>query len=312
MNHIFITGASGCVGHYVTEQLLAADGWHLHLLLRPNSRLKWDPTSHSNVTVHVGNMDSIDALSDVIFSMDYIMHIFTDWSDSEYATLLNVTKTHALFNMVNPERIKRIVYFSTASILGPGNTPIPEAGRYGPGYVRSKYNGYRLLQDHPMRDKIITLFPTLVFGGDNHHPYSHISAGIMPNRHYLKMLRFIYIDSAFHFIHSFDIAQCAIATLTMEHPNSQYVLGNRWLSGRDAIKRLCQFFKIPVYFSIKVPIPMVFLLAKLLRITIAPWETYCLRHPHFRYNVVDPSTFGLTPKFPTLETLLEDIAATHG
>lgn len=307
MKKIFITGSSGCVGHYVTEQLLNAGGWEMHLLLRQNSVLKWDPAQYSNVIIHIGNMDAIEVLEPVIKEMEYIIHIFTDWSNSDYATLLNVTKTHALFAMTNPDKLKRIVYFSTASILGPGNRPIPEAGQYGPGYVRSKYFGHLKLLDHPVKDKIITLFPTLVFGGDSTHPFSHISSGIVPNIRYLKILRFFYIDSRFHFLHSYDIAQCAIHFLTSDAKETQYVLGNPVMSGKDVIRRLCRFFKVRPYFRIKVPTSIVFFVAKRLRITIAPWETYCIQHPYFEYSVVTPASFGLTTQFPTLESALKDI-----
>ncbi|NDC82831.1 NAD(P)-dependent oxidoreductase [bacterium] len=308
MKHIFITGASGCVGHYVTEQLLNAnDDWHLHLLLRSTSNLKWIPESYPNVTVHFGNMDSIERLADVLHQMDYVMHIFTDWSNSEYATLLNVTKTHQLFSLLDPDRIQRIIYFSTASILGPGNQPIPQAGLYGPGYVRSKYYGFLKLTEHPLKSKIVTLFPTLVFGGDRSHPYSHISSGILPNIRYLNILRFMYLDARFHFMHSSDIAQCAIHLLTAVNVKSQYVLGNSVMTGKDTIRELCEFFKIPVLFSIKVPVSVVFFVAKLLRITIAPWEKYCLENPYFQYDVVAPSDFGLTTRFPNLRSVLRNL-----
>jgi nucleoside-diphosphate-sugar epimerase len=307
MKKVFITGSSGCVGHYVTEQLLQDGGWEIHLLLRANSVLKWDPAEHPNVIIHIGNMDAIEQLEPVIREMEYIIHIFTDWSNSDYATLLNVTKTHALFSMATPDKLKRIVYFSTASILGPGNRPIPEAGQYGPGYVRSKYFGFLKLADHPFKDKIITVFPTLVFGGDHAHPFSHISAGIVPNLRYLKILRFFYLDARFHFLHSHDIAQCAIHLLTAETTERRFVLGNPVMSGKDVIRRLCIFFKVRPYFRVKVPAAMVFFLAKLFRITIAPWETYCIEHPYFEYTVVTPDSFGLSTRFPTLESALQDI-----
>jgi nucleoside-diphosphate-sugar epimerase len=307
MKKVFITGASGCVGHYVTEQLLAEGGWELHLLLRENSTLRWDTTAFPNVHRHIGNMETIEDLEPVIRDMNYIIHIFTDWSNSDYATLLNVTKTHTLFKLTDPDKLERIIYFSTASILGTDNKAIPEAGQYGPGYVRSKYFGYLKLPESPVYDKIITVFPTLVFGGDRTHPYSHISAGIMPNLNYLKLLRFIYIDARFHFLHSHDIAQCAIALLTTDSPKKEYALGVPVMSGKDAIARLCRFFKVPVYFQVKIPKSLVFSICKLLRITIAPWERYCIENPYFEYTVTTPADLGKTTRFPTLESVLTNL-----
>ncbi|NBV42030.1 NAD(P)-dependent oxidoreductase, partial [bacterium] len=235
MRKLFITGSSGCVGHYLLDILLTQPQTEIHLLLRPSSRLKFDISQYQNVVIHHGNMDAIEELASVIAEMDYIIHIFTDWSDSEYATLLNVTKTQALFAMANPDRIKRIIYFSTASILGPGNKPIWQAEKYGPGYVRSKYQGHNELPKNPNYHKVVTVFPTLVFGGDKTHPYSHMSSGILPNLNYLKWIRFFYLDARFHFLHSKDIASVVVHLLDIPNPAKEYVLGNPVMTGKDAI-----------------------------------------------------------------------------
>ena len=66
--------------------------------------------------------------------------------------------------------------FSTASIAGPGNKVIKEAQTHGTGYVRSKYNAYRL-QTLPIK-KVVTLFPTLVL--EMIHILTHISSGHTP------------------------------------------------------------------------------------------------------------------------------------
>ena len=189
LEKIFITGASGCVGHYVVEQLLENPKLELHLMVRDPDRLRFDYKSEPRIVVHEGNMEYIEILENVISEMDYLIHIATDWSNSDYAIKLNVEKTHQLFNFCS-DKCKRIIYFSTASILGPDNQLNKDVEEFGTFYVKSKYYAYQKLSECRLYDRIYTLFPTLVFGGDKHHPFSHISSGLVPNKHYLSFLKY--------------------------------------------------------------------------------------------------------------------------
>lgn len=303
---IFITGASGCVGHYVLDQLLPREDLELHLLLRDPKKVNRPLSAYPNVVIHQNNMETIENLAPVLEKMDYVLHIFTDWSNSDYSYLLNVTKTHVLFEMA--KNAKRIVYFSTASILGKNNTPIWEAGEYGHGYIRSKYHGYMALKKSPLADKVVTVFPTLVFGGDDTHPYSHISAGLLPNSHYLKWLRFIYIDGAFHFLHARDIATVSVHLLDAEIGDKRdFVLGTQAYSAKSAIAILSRLFGYRQFFRIKINPKLILKIANKLGIHVGPWEKYCIENPYFLYDVVEPKTFGLQTIFPTLETVVRNI-----
>lgn len=304
MKKIFITGASGCIGHYVLDQFLNKPDYEIHLLIREPHKLKIPYKNYPQLQIHIGNLAEIETHQATISQMDYVIHIATDWSNSNYAHLLNVEKTHKLFSYCDPGRIKKIVYFSTASILGKNNQPIPEAGTLGTGYVSSKYHAYLSLKDHPLRDRIITLFPTLVFGGDNTHPYSHLSSGIIPNKNYIRWLRFFYIDAAFHFLHAADIAAIAAHVLLNPVDQNNYVLGIPSLTGKEAIQILCRAFKFPLYFQIKINMRALFWLAKLAKIEIDPWTDFCIKNPYFIYTTVTPNTFGLKTSYPNLDTVL--------
>ncbi len=304
---IFITGATGCIGHYIVNKLLKESAFHCHLYVRSPEKLKVNYKNHPRVTLHIGDLEQVEEVKDVVSKMNYIIHIATDWCNSDYATLLNKEKTHLLFNYTDPKVLKRIVYFSTASILNPDHQPIPEAGDYGSGYVRSKYLAYTTLKEVSCYDKIVTVFPTLVFGGDSRHPYSHISEGLMPNLSFLKWLKYIYVDGSFHYLHANDIAKVAIYLLTAESVKSDYVLGTAQITAKQAIATLCRVFNRSQFFCIKIPRLVIFALAKLFRITIGPWEKYCIQNSHMTYKTVNPATFGLKTEFPTLQSVLEDI-----
>ncbi|MGE4169407.1 MAG: NAD-dependent epimerase/dehydratase family protein [Candidatus Margulisiibacteriota bacterium] len=306
---IFITGATGCIGHYVLDLLKDDPSLTLHLLLRDPKRLRFNPADYPNIHLHVGNLETIENHEAILKSVDYLIHIGTDWSNSDYAIKLNVEKTHQLFSYCHEGVCQRMVYFSTASILGKNNRPIPEAERFGTGYVKSKYLGYQHLQTAPYKDKVVTVFPTLVFGGDAQHPYSHISSGVVPNVHYLNLLRFIYMDARFHFSHAKDIAAVAKHVLLNPTPKHDYVLGNPVLTGKKAIEILCKTFGYRIWFRIKISLVFVLKLAQWFRIEVGPWDRFCLENPYFEYETVTPASFGLTTAFPTLESVLADLKA---
>ncbi|NDD66113.1 NAD(P)-dependent oxidoreductase [bacterium] len=309
--NLLLTGASGCVGHYITEQLLASESYHIHLFIRPSSRLLWDPSTHEHVTVHYGNMEDLSGLTNLVPQMDYIMHVFTDWSNSPYATFLNVDQTHALFSMADSDRLRRIIYFSTASILDSQHRPLEAAGKWGPGYIRSKYASRLKLDEHPYKDRIITVYPTLVFGGDATHPYSHISQGLPHYLHYMKYLRFIQMNGAFHFLHADDIARTAIHLLTAPHPPAHVVLGTKAIEAKDALAILRDRSGYRSWCQLPLPTRSLLKIAQWCRIEIGDWERYCILNPRFTYDTHQPATFGLTTRFSTLESVIDDRLAQH-
>ena len=303
---IFITGASGCVGHYVLDELVGRHDLELHLLCRKPSRLRIDIASIDHVHVHEGNLKTIEKQRDLLSDCAAIIHIATDWSDSDYARYLNVQQTHEMFSYTS-NTLEKIIYFSTASIMGPGNQVIPEAGKYGSGYVRSKYEAYQSLKTSPYWEKMYNLFPTLVFGGDETHPESHISQGLVPSLKFAKVIRFFYLDGKFHYIHAKDIAKVTRYLLDHDLKKRDLVLGFDAIDGKSAVRQVCDMFQIPIYFQKRINPNIVYMLARLFGIKIGPWEKHCIENPDMSYDVVNPETLGESAAFPKLHLVLEDI-----
>lgn len=309
---VFITGATGCIGHYIMQRLLKHD-LECHLLVRDQNRLKIKPSPSCSFMFHQGNIEHIHHHFELLKEMDAIIHIATDWSNSEYANQLNNINTHKMFDVAcNEGKCERIIYFSTASILGPNNTPTRAAETKGSGYVRSKYLAYKALKESPLQDKVITLFPTLVVGGDLNLPQSHITSGIMPNRHYLKLLRFLNVDASCHFLHAEDIARVTEYLMFNTPDKNDYVLGNAVLTLNRIIDELCKCFHIKHWIKIPVNGRAILTLARWLNIEIDPWTDHCIRHPHMKYETVSPTSFGLQTKYPDIETVLKEIVEMHG
>lgn len=303
---IFITGASGCVGHYVLDQYKDRNDVELHLLLRDPRKLDDYLAGFNHVVIHQGSMDEIEKLKEVIADMNAIIHIATVWGGGEAATVINREKTHELFHYTT-DKCDRIVYFSTASILGAGNKVIKEAEDLGTGYVISKYRGYQMIQKAPFKDKITVLFPTLVFGGDATHPYSHLSSGLKLGLKHMRYLRFLSIKAGAHFLHAADIA--AVTTYVLDHDKgyAEYALGVPKLDGDDFFDQFCNYFKIKRWFKIPLTSKFILRVCRWLNVEMTDWDRHCIKNSYMVFDVVDPSTFGLSVRFPTLHSVIDDV-----
>ena len=343
LQRIFITGASGCVGHYVLNHLIsqplimarrprlnpAPDGgvavqlpetlsqhrieppYHLYILVRDRRKLRWSQpqqaaleSSGGKLTLIEGDLDQIAAHGEILQQMDALIHLAAAWGDAETAHRINVTRTLELLQLLNPERCRKILYFSTASLLDPDNHPLPVAGRAGTAYIRSKYEMLMRRQELPLQDRLITLYPTLLFGGSSQHPHSHITAGLADVVRWLSLVRFLRLDASFHFIHAEDIAQIVAHLLLHPIPQSDLVLGNPALTFDQCVEQMCHFYGKRIFFRLPISIPWVNSIAFLWRVRLSEWDQYCLHHRHFTYQTVNAETFGLSSHFPTIDTLL--------
>jgi len=211
-----------------------------------------------------------------------------------------------LMSLLDPERCQQVIYFSTASILDRDNTPLKEAGEIGTDYVRTKYICHEKLSELAIAPKITTVFPTLVFGGDQNKPYSHISGGLPEVANYIGIIRFISADGSFHFIHAKDIAE--VVRHLVEHPPGpndarELVIGNPAKTADEVVSDLSQYLGKRQYFRIPLSFGLANIIIKLFNIRMADWDRFCMAYRHFTYeNTVTPSSFGLKDSYPTIQS----------
>lgn len=304
MKKIFITGASGTVGQYVVGECLKNTDYEVHCMVRDRNRLGFP--DQDRLIVHIGNMLDISKLKDVIHQMNFVIHIATPWG-GDVAFTINVDRSLELFSYCDPDRLEKIIYFSTASILGPGSKAQIEAKKFGSGYVRSKYLAHKMFKNSPVYPKLVTVFPTLVFGGGGGIRWSHISSGVAENKSLIKWLKWMYIDASFHFLHCADIAQVTVALLSYDGPENEFVLGQKRVFMKEMIRSIAKVYGYWVPFQIKLPVEPLLRLLKWKGQVIKPWDQHCIDQRHLVFDTVNPETFGLVSKFPDLKTLIQDI-----
>ena len=304
---VFMTGASGCIGHYILELLLQAEHYELFLLVRNPSKLKLPVQDYPQVHILQGGLSDIDQFRDLLSTIDVAILAAAAWGGDQDVMDVNVTCNLKLMSLLDPERCQQVIYFSTASILDPYSHPLPEAGKIGTDYICSKYECHQRLPELAVYDKITTVFPTLVFGGDKDKPASFISAGLKDVTKWISLIRFFKADGGFHFAHAQDIAQ--VVNYLIEHPSVQgyreFVIGNPALTVDEAVKQVCGYLGQHLWFQIPLSFFLADILIKVFRIEMAPWDYFCLQYRHFVYEkAVNPDNFGLETYCPTVADLL--------
>jgi nucleoside-diphosphate-sugar epimerase len=317
---ILVTGASGCVGHYISETLIQNTDHELFLFVRNPAKLQVDITARPGIHVITADMMEIEQQAELLKTINVAVLTAAGWGGQE-AFDINFTKTHALFDLLDPKVCEQVIYFSTQSVLDRDNQLLPEAGKIGTDYIMSKHQCLDKLTKeakapdgaNSIASKITTVFPTLVLGGDENKPYSFLSADLPSVTKYVGLLQFFTADTSFHFIHAKDIAE--VVRHLIAHPeiadkfDRRLVLGNKLVSGDDGIKEICGYFGKKSPFRIPLSNTIANFFIKIFNIQMAEWDRFCLDYRHFSYtNPVSPATFGL----PTYAPTITDIFHTRG
>ncbi|MEB3203813.1 MAG: NAD(P)-dependent oxidoreductase [Candidatus Sericytochromatia bacterium] len=294
MRQVFVTGAAGCVGHYVLEHLLARQDCHPVVLLRDLSRLRSD--LRARVTCIEGDLARPEPWLERLEGVDEAILVATSWG-GPLARQVNVDTTHAI--MRSMPRARRIVYFSTASMLEPDGSFDQAAALLGTDYIRTKHEAITTLED----PRVVPVFPTVVLGGDDRHPRSAATAGLPGLRPWRALLARLAFDGVFHVIHASDLARFAVWLLDHEAPPGRLVVGLPALTVREVAQALA----IRLGARPAGPwdwTPLVERLPRLIPWKFTSWDLHCLARRQFRYPVVDLA--GVTGRldYPDLTAIL--------
>lgn len=323
---ILITGASGCVGQAIAEQLLASSDAELLLWLRDPAKLTAVPRQHPRITLLVGDLRDQAPHAAEIASATRVIHTATAWGDPERAQQVNVVAVKELLSRLDPERLEQIIYFSTASILDRQLQLLPEAAAYGTEYIQTKALCLQQLESHPLAERIVAVFPTLVFGGSvgpgDSHPTSYLTAGLKEAVRWLWLAKWLRAEASFHFIHAADIALvCAHLALNPHQPNPEpnqgplrrLVLGQPSVTVDDTVSRLCRWRR-----SWRPPLGLALngwwieALIRVLPIEVNAWDRFSIRQRHFVHEPVSPpERFDLVSHAPSLEAVFELAGLPH-
>ena len=317
---ILITGASGCVGQYTASWLLENSDAELLLWLRDPSKLTAIDPSHPRVHLLVGDLRDSDAFAAELKTVNRVIHTATAWGDPERAQQVNVVAVKRMLSLLDPNKLQQVVYFSTASILDRHLQPLPEALAYGTEYIQTKAQCLQDLERHPLAERIVAVFPTLVFGGrvdgSSSFPTSYLTEGLAEASKWLWLARFLRADASFHFIHAADIAAICGALTTRPHQLNRtpgqgairrIVMGQKAISVNETVTTLCRWRGVPRTPGIPLWAWLIEGLIRILPIEVNAWDRFSIRQRHFIHDpVTQPEAFGLKSHGANLEAVLQD------
>mgnify|MGYP001164202769 CR=1 FL=1 len=298
---ILITGASGCVGQYTANWLLENSNADLILWLRDPSKLTAINQNHPRIKLIVSDLRNADLHKEELNTVNRVIHTATAWGDPDRAYQVNVVAVKQLIELLNPDHIKQIIYFSTASILDKHLNPLPEALEYGTEYIQTKAQCLEQLESHPLAEKIIAVFPTLVFGGriDNmtSYPRSYLTEGLSEAVKWLWLARWFKAYSTFHFIHAQDIAEICGLLATRPHESNKengqgvlrrIVLAQPSLSIDQAVNTLLKWRGIRQTPRLPLWGWLVEALIRFLPLEINEWDRFSIKQRHFVHTPITP------------------------
>jgi nucleoside-diphosphate-sugar epimerase len=304
---LFITGASGCVGQYLLDLLIKDNRYDAHLLVRNANKLKPEIRACERFTIIQATLADFDLYKDALNEADILIHLATSWDGNNMAYTVNVDQSLRLLSSVNRERCKKILYFSTSSILDSNNQPLAFAKQEGTDYVRSKYLCHEKLSELDVYDRITTLFPSLIMAASKDKPVSHVSSGIPQVARWVSIMRFFKADGSFHFIHAHDIALITQYLLENECDTREIVLGNQVITFNECIHQFSEFFGKKVFWQFELTPTIAQYIIKLFNIKMSPWDYYYIEQRHFTYKpIFNPASFGLKTPFSTLSGILAE------
>jgi dihydroflavonol-4-reductase len=247
---IFLTGATGFVGHHVAKAL-AADGARLRLLIRKTSNL-------ANLEgipgeTHIGDLAQPDSLKSALAGCDAVVHVAADYRlwirDPEAMYRANVDGTRDLLRLAREAGVKRVVYTSSVAtmhfrkdgIVINEDTPVSLRDMVG-HYKRSKFMAeQQAIAAAEDGQHVIILNPTTPIGPNDRKPtptgriFVDFLNGKFP----------AYMDTGLNLVDVDEVARAHVAALTRGTPGHRYILGGENLTLKQILDKMSAITGIP-------------------------------------------------------------------
>src|SRR5271170_308474 len=247
---IFLTGATGFVGHHVAREL-AAQGADLRLLVRKSSNLA-NLEGIAGET-HVGDLSDPASIKPALEGCDALMHVAADYRlwipDPTGMYRANVDGTRDLLRLAREAGIRRVVYTSSVATVGfrsdglivNEDTPVSLDNMVG-HYKRSKFLAEQeAIAAANAGQQVIILNPTTPIG-------SHDSKPTPTGRIFVDFLnrKFpAYVDTGLNLVDVTEVARAHVLALTKGTPGRRYILGGENLSLKQILDKMSAITGIP-------------------------------------------------------------------
>jgi len=254
---IFVTGATGFVGHHVAREL-AAQGAELRMLVRKSSNLA-NLEGIAGET-HVGDLSDPNSIRPAVRGCDAIMHVAADYRlwipDPKTMYQANVEGTRQLLLLAREAGVRRVVYTSSVATMGfredgiivNEDTPVSLTNMVG-HYKRSKFLAEKeAIAAAGAGQQVMILNPTTPVG-------SHDTKPTPTGRIFVDFLnrKFpAYVDTGLNLVDVQEVARTHAAALEIGTPGRRYILGGENLTLKQILDKMSAITGIPSP-TVKIP-----------------------------------------------------------
>lgn len=247
---VFLTGATGFVGHHVARAL-ADSGAKLRLLVRKTSNL-------SNLEgipgdTHVGDLARPETYAPALSGCDAVVHVAADYRlwirDPEAMYKANVEGTRDLLKLARDGGVKRFVYTSSVATMHfrrdgtviNEDTPVSLGDMVG-HYKRSKFLAeQQAVAAAEDGQRVIILNPTTPIGPNDSKPTP-------TGRIFVDFLngRFpAYMDTGLNLVDVTEVARAHVSALTKGQSGHRYILGGENLTLKQILDKMAAITGLP-------------------------------------------------------------------
>lgn len=247
---VFVTGATGFVGHHVAKAL-ASEGADLRLLARKTSNL----ANLEGIAgdTHVGDLADPESLRPALSDCDAVVHVAADYRlwipDPAGMYKANVDGTRELLRLAREAGVPRVVYtssvatmhFRTDGIVINEDTPVTLDDMVG-HYKRSKFLAEQeALHAAAQGQHVMILNPTTPIGPNDSRPTptGRIFVDFL-NRKFPA-----YVDTGLNLVDVAEVARAHVIALTQGRPGRRYILGGENLTLKQILDKMSAITGIP-------------------------------------------------------------------
>jgi len=247
---VFLTGATGFVGHHVARAL-AGEGAKLRMLVRKTSNLA--NLEGIRGETHVGDLLEPESVRPALAGCDALMHVAADYRlwirDPKTMYRANVEGTRELLRLAREAGVPRVVYtssvatmhFRTDGIVINEDTPVSIKDMVG-HYKRSKFLAEQeAIAAARAGQHVMILNPTTPIGPNDSKPTP-------TGRIFVDFLnrRFpAYMDTGLNLVDVAEVARTHVAALTVGTPGKRYILGGENLTLKQILDKMSAITGIP-------------------------------------------------------------------
>jgi dihydroflavonol-4-reductase len=247
---IFLTGATGFVGHHVAHAL-AAEGADLRLLVRKTSNMA--NLEGIRGETHLGDLSDPESIRPALSGCDAVVHVAADYRlwirDPKAMYRANVDGTRELLRGAREAGVPRVVYtssvatmhFRTDGLIINEDTPVALNDMVG-HYKRSKFLAEReAIKAADTGQQVIILNPTTPIGPNDAKPTptGRIFVDFL-NRKFPA-----YMDTGLNLVDVAEVARAHVAALTLGQPGRRYILGGENLTLKQILDKMSAITGIP-------------------------------------------------------------------